>query len=361
MKYGESSHAVGIDISDGSLELANIQERRDGVPVLIDYARVTLPEHVIVHGRIQDEPLLDEALEELLDQTSLELRNVSVCTALPDSQIITKILPLPKSPEIPSFDSLHQSAQLLYKSLNFRIEDPVLQWTFHELPDTSGELTLFATAADAVHQWERFFKKEGMDLLSLEMESLALQRAFIQKIPHNESIALIDFGFRMTIISIVDASGLRYSHTIDQGGFDLTTAIARTTSAKLDTAERLKISVGLTNRADKPLHALITKNIDDLLHLIHASLQDFGGAVDSIIITGGGARLRGIRAETEHVLKIPTKRGIPWFSQVHQVKGQLNSTQIETTKMPLYAGALGLALRGMNRYTLAKGINFIDE
>ncbi len=361
MKRELITHAIGIDISDGSLELANVQERRDGLPVLTEFARVILPEHAIVHGRIQDPVLLTEALGELLEKTAIDPQTTAVCTALPDAQILTKILPLPHTGPMPSYDSLHRSAEILYRRMHYRIPNPLLRWSYRELPDTTGELTLFTTSKDHVKQWELFFKKAGITLVAVEMESLALQRSLIKQMHTGELIAIIDFGYRMTTVSVTDRSGLRYSHTIDQGGLDLTKLVAAATHTSFDEAERLKIHVGLTGSGTQELHTVLKKEIGALLAQLSASLADFGQVITKIIITGGGARLRGIRTATEHTLGVPTKRGTPWFSDMHTTKGQLGSSSMTNSQEMYYAGALGLAARGMNRYTLAKGINFMES
>jgi type IV pilus assembly protein PilM len=361
MRLDRITHAIGIDISDGSLELANVQERRDTVPILTEYARVVLPEHVIVHGQIQDQSVLRDALAELMDKATLDPRTLAVCTALPDAQIVTKILPLPMSPAMPSYDALHRSATILYRSLKYRIPNPILRWTYRELPDTSGELTLFVARKDAVRQWHHFFKEAGISLVSIEMESLAIHRSLINKIHAGEAIILIDFGYRMTTLSVTDRTGLRYSHTIDQGGHDLTKLIAATMNVSLSQAEKLKVSVGLVGSGDEKLHALLSDEVSRLLKRISDSLTEYGQPITSVIITGGGARLRGIRTATEKHLVLATKRGIPWFSNLHTSKGQLGSSSLTVSEGQYYAGALGLAVRGMNRYTLAKGINFIES
>src|SRR3990167_1884069 len=87
-------HAIGIDIADSSLELVNIETLKDGNLAINEHARVTLPSRTIVHGTIRDDRDLDAALTQLFIRAHLDPRGVSVVSALPDSQVLVKALPL---------------------------------------------------------------------------------------------------------------------------------------------------------------------------------------------------------------------------------------------------------------------------
>jgi Tfp pilus assembly PilM family ATPase len=198
-----------------------------------------------------------------------------------------------------------------------------------------------------------------MRLIVIEMGSLALERSLVQKVHHGETIAIIDFGFRMTNLSVFDRTGLRYTHTIDIGGSDVTHALMRALSCSKEEAERLKLAVGLTGSGTQEVHDALRSSIDELLNQLSASMTTFKQPISKVLITGGGARLRGIRTAAQAAFGMTVHRGIPWLSPTHANKGHLGSATLDQSQASYYATALGLALRGMNRYTLSKGINFL--
>src|SRR3989344_3513194 len=110
-------HAIGIDISDGSLELVNLGESRSHMMLIKEHARVVIPDNVIVHGIIRDERALRTALKHLLAKAKLHDDRFFVVTALPDVQVITKSIPLESGHGKHSYDALDAMARHAYVSL----------------------------------------------------------------------------------------------------------------------------------------------------------------------------------------------------------------------------------------------------
>src|SRR3989344_5101082 len=84
---------IGIDISDGSLELAYIPIGDDSIHA-VTLSHVVLPDHVIVHGLIHDETHLIQAMRQLYAEAGLETHTLPIAIALPDPQVTVTSVPV---------------------------------------------------------------------------------------------------------------------------------------------------------------------------------------------------------------------------------------------------------------------------
>src|SRR3989344_4146780 len=352
-------HAVGIDISDGSLELINLGEHRDGNLTLHDVARVELDPETIVHGIINDTKWLRSALSELLAQKKMDPRNLNVVSALPDNQVIVKTIPLHGIEHATSYEALDTLAHSLASSLNLKIKRPIIRWKYNAHSHGGEELLLFTTDARYVQQWRTFFKRGGMNLVALEMESLALGRALIQKCAHDENIGIIDFGYRHTSLSIFDYSGLRHSFSIEGGGHALTALLARHLELSFADAEKLKIKTKLTKRDGSGASVVMQEHLTAILQGVHESILACRLPLKKIFITGGGAHIGDIETLTESIIGFTVLQGTLWIHPMRRKNISLADHSSLELEDDLFAGAMGLAIRGHSRFAIRKGVNFL--
>lgn len=349
-------HAIGIDISDGSLELVDVREHRDGTLAIHDYTRTLLPSDVIVHGIIKKEQALTASLLSSLKTLHMRPDALQVITALPDSQIIVKTLPLAGITQDRSYENLEHLAYHLYNQLGYQINKPLIQWQYNVMKKKGvEELVVYITSKSYVDQWRAFFLKHHMRLAILEMESLALSRALIERCAFDEKVAIIDLGFRNTSLSFIEHCGLRYSRSIPEGGWSITLAIAHTVGCSLDDAERIKLAA--TKSAE--VSDIIMKTMEKILGSLAENVPLDARPVSRIILTGGGAQGLKTKEMIERRLGSNASLGEVWLHPIRQKNIQLKHPRLTPLEQQLYAGAIGLAIRGSSLLHQRRGINFI--
>ena len=355
-------HAIGIDISDGSLELINISEYQEGNLSIDEHARVTLPDHTIIHGAISDKKSLDHAFDELIRKAQLEKKEVNaVISALPDSQVLLKTIPLSNIPHDTTLKYLDSIARDAFQELNVNIEKPVIQWRY--IPknrDGGQELILYIANQQLVNEWRDYFERHHMHLVGLEMESLAVARSLIQRSARDEITVIIDFGYRETNLSVIDETGLRYSHSIDQGGFTITHTVAEKLNKTAEGAEKLVRTVGTNVKANKDVGSIIRLLVKGIAQLFSEGLPKEYSKPKKIIVTGGGALIPGVKNIIEEIFGVKTVSVSPWILANKQKNIHLKHTKLNKNDHHLYTGAIGLALRGTNLSSSWKSINFIS-
>jgi len=350
--------ALGLDISDGSLELVHCTRDPRGSIIIETYNRGVLTDNTIIHGLIHDSEALSQSLFSLYAQAQIKPDELPVITALPDAQIITKSITI-NSPSTPTFEELNHIALESAKSFEYPIKNPKTVWKYAPFTNQSGRLVFYTTEKDWISQWSSFFKKHHIKLAAIEMESLALQRSLIPTIKQAETIALLDFGFRTTSLSLYDSAGMTFSHSIELGGLHMTSLIAGNLHISVEEAETYKASGGLHSKAYKEASKIIEQKINQITGQLSLKETVNNSNVKELIITGGGANLPGLKAYLVKLLDTKVRFGI--LSTAGSKSSNLSRrVDFNTSDEQLYAGATGLALRGIDQFSISEGINFIE-
>jgi len=115
----------------------------------------------------------------------------------------------------------------------------------------------------------------------------------------NESVALVDIGFKQTSICVLDAGDLALMRVVNIGGDKLTTGLAETMSISYAEAEGIKIGMA------PEVMSSLEMQVQPLGRELRASLDFFehqnDRAVSEVYVSGGSARsemiLEILRAE----------------------------------------------------------------
>ena len=198
-----------------------------------------------------------------------------------------------------------------------------------------------------------------MNLAALEMESLALGRALIHKCAHDESIGIIDFGYRQASLSIFDYSGLRHSLSIEGGGHALTALLSRHLELSFAKAEKLKVRTVLSAKDGSGASVVMNEYLTATVQSIHESILACRLPLKKIFITGGGAHIGGLKELTEHIIGFTVLHGTLWIQPTKRKNISLADHASLDLEEDLFAGAMGLAIRGHSRYAIRKGVNFV--
>ena len=131
---------------------------------------------------------------------------------------------------------------------------------------------------------------------------------------------IVDIGHRHTLVCIVDGETLLFARAIPRGGEDVTLAIEEAFKMAPEDAERAKheqaFLLGTGEAAASPAHRKVDQAVRDgvraLVRELRQTLAAYragGGAQPhKLLLTGGGARLRGLPEHLEVELGLPAAR-----------------------------------------------------
>jgi len=237
------------------------------------------------------------------------------------------------------------------------VEDPIGMAGGRLEVDThiiTGGTSFIANVLKCVH-------RAGLEAAGLVFEPLASSAATLLPEEKQVGVVLLDIGGGTTDIAVYSGGGAIFTSTLPIGGNILTNDISlglKTTAAE---AEQIKRAYGiaagddtgvsfpvkaLDGRSTKDatssqLRAIVVPRVLETLQMARAKIvenvpRDL--VLAEVVLTGGGAHLRGIDGIAEDVFGLPVRVGLP-----SAIAG-LN----EAMKQPEYATAIGLVLFGPN-------------
>jgi cell division protein FtsA len=203
--------------------------------------------------------------------------------------------------------------------------------------------------------------RAGIEPTAVVFEPLAAGEAVLLPEERNSGVVLLDIGGGTTDIAVYWGGGVYHTWTVPVGGNIVTNDIALGLKTSFQEAENIKHAFGTANLAvdlgDETfevkalsgrtsraasksfLRQIIVARMTEIFKLVRANLaQNCPPEVmlAELVLTGGGAELRGLDALAADFFDLPSRIGVPMHV------GGLT----DTIKHPAYATAVGLALFG---------------
>ncbi|MCK4454298.1 type IV pilus assembly protein PilM [Candidatus Parcubacteria bacterium] len=365
--------AFGIDMSDLSIRIVKLKKKGDGLS-LASFSQTGIKPGIIRKGIIRNEPGLVKLIRKTMSSVKGEkIKTNYVIVSLPEEKAFLQIIKMPKmeKEEIESairFEAENYIPVPLHKVyLDFQIIPPLSS------KQSYLEVLIAAMPKEIVDGYVSCFKKAGLQIKALEVDSISIARALIKQGKSSEPILLIDLGATRTGFIIFKNNSLRFTSSIPISGQKFTEAVSRALEIDINKAEKLKIKYGLKGperirlkakknekrfkkeiiceeRVFEALIPILTDLIEQTKayldyyqsHEFSNHLPKNGKRVERIILCGDGANLKGLSKFLSLELKTLTQAGNPWINISKEIEMSLEESLKYTT-------AIGLALRGIKK------------
>jgi len=205
------------------------------------------------------------------------------------------------------------------------------------------EVLLIAAKKDSLNRMVNLVEMAGLTPLSVETEVLALIKCLTSN--QKQANLVIDLGNKSSDMMIIYEDNLKFVRTLNTGGEALTRALAQALNMDLAQAEQYKVSYGIDQ---SQLEGQVAKSLLSAFNIIteeiKKSLAFFSQKqpetkVRSIILTGGGAELKGISAYLAKLFNLEVFVFNPFDKFIKE--GQFP----EILGKPRFTVAAGLAMR----------------
>lgn len=213
-------------------------------------------------------------------------------------------------------------------------------------PEVKKNIKILLTAApkNLVERYIRIFKGTQLEFLSLETESLALERSLIGGDP--TPIMVVDIGALTSDIAIFEKGIPVLNRSVDVGGLTLTHGIASRLQVSFERAEQFKRDIGFTpsreNSILRTIEATFSPLINELKYCFDLYLSQEGSSrIEKIILTGGSSFLPNFDSYLSRLLDIKVYIGDPWARVIYPVELKPVLEEIG----PRFSVAIGLAMR----------------
>lgn len=354
--------SVGIDISDHSIEVLQINKDRE----ILAFGRGTLDDSVIENGDILNPAKLQQALNSLFEEINLYPKKAAL--NIPESRAYIHRL------DIPAHISQENIRDEVKKAAEAKIiaDLDLMYWdyeilTANEKNTTKGTIqggsqVLFVGVPQKIIEGLVHTLSEiHVEVVILEIESMSLYRALPpadQKKTKRGSSMIIDLGARKTGISIFDANGtLNHSQTIPIAGNYFTKKISENNKVDMVTAEKMKKAFGFRTDMKENLVLMTLKKcaseiVGEVASAIAAYETNTKDTIQTITIAGGTAMLPGLDTFISEGIGREILTGKP----LQQLQETEISHQIQSI---FFSDVVGLALRGFE--SSKTQINLIEQ
>jgi type IV pilus assembly protein PilM len=352
--------AFGLDISDLSLKFLMLRKERNKFSV-VSFGESQIEPGIIEGGEVKDE----EKLAKIVKEATKKVKTKYVVACLPEEKAFLQVIKMP----IMSEEDLKSA--IVFEAENYiplpvnevYLDCEIVPPVYNHLDHL--DVLLAAIPKRTVDPYLRALKKAGLKPIAFEIESLAIARALIKNQTTTYSVLIIDLGATRTSFIIFAGKSVRFTTSIPVSGIHFTELIAKNLKISFEKAEKLKIVHGLKEGLKiklgekttlekvkgKIFEALIPALVDLVqqikkyidyyqTHAYLSGLPPNGKKIHKVILSGGGANLKGLKEFLELELKIPVEMGNPWIN-VGEVKN------FPKEKSLSFATAVGLTLRGI--------------
>ena len=344
-----AKNIVGVDISSGGIRAVEVRDSTGARPTVVKFDSIPLPEGAVLRGEVVEVATVVTALRQLWSHGAFTSKDVVL--GIGNHRVLARDLTVPK-----------MSIERIRESLPFQVQDllpvPVEQALLDFYPVSEGNSDqgavinglLVAAVKESVDTNVRAVELAGLNPVEVDLIPFALCRVLLRGSSRRGLVAVIDVGSNTSTVVVARDGVPEFVRIISAGGQDLTDAIRSEAMLTSEQAEAAKLALGLSTVgvpvAQQPIVEVIYKVAGELLNSLRNTLTYFVGAHDKqpisqIILTGGGAKLRGFAQALQDGTHIPIVIADP-FGLV-AVDRRLSATTSSATSDATCV-ALGLAL-----------------
>ncbi len=339
----------GLDIGSHSIKAVQLSGSLDR-PVFVGAGQIETPTSAASQLTVGD----DESIEAVANSIKTLHKEAhfgtdKVVTALPESQIFTRVVELPsmKPNEIKSAVSWEAEQYVPIPMNEVRLDWQVLG----KASSGKTEVLLVAAPNSLIERFLKILRTAGLTPLSLETEVTSVVRSLVQRIEGAPTTMVVSIGASTTDLSIVSTGSISFTRSIGTGGGALARGVAQELGFELDQATEYMKTYGLdptslegkVMQAIKPIFDVIVSEIRRVLAYYVTKHPEL--PVKRVVVTGGTAKLPGLVIYLAEALGIEVQVGNPW--EGISLPGSISKKLV--SEATSYAVAVGLALKEGNK------------
>lgn len=311
---------VGIDIGHHAIKAVQVDRAGSGFKISrIGWVRT--PEESVKEGVVIDATAVGMAIKQLLRESHISA--TAACIAVAGGSVVVRTVRIPKMPEATLRKSIKYEAGRYVPS---SVEDSYIEFEIvGDADENQMDVLIVAAPKDIVESRIKACEAAGLDVEIVDVEAFAAYRALLESDPSNayqgKTVAIVDIGGSTTSMSVITDGAFSMARSLSQGGRTWTDALKNYFRLSEEDAESGKAQLDLSEltsdeqpRENPPLR-VVQPLIDDLIREVRRSLNYFqsqaqegggGKAVDTVVLSGGAAKLPGLANYFAHKLGIPT-------------------------------------------------------
>ncbi len=347
--------SVGVDIGHSTIKVVQVDKSGAGWKI-VKVGTAPTPPEVMRDGNVTNPEELGAAIKQAMKEGHIHSGHAVIAAA--GGATFVRTVPFPKmSPNLLRDSVKFEAGRYVPGSVE---ESYVEAEIVGPLSDTQMNVLLASAPKDLVAGRIAACREAGLHVDIVDLETFAAFRTLVETDPSRsageESYMFLNIGGSSTSVTVIDKGVFVMNRTMPSGGNTLTEALKQAFKLETVDAEAGKTVLDLRELlagtvVENPPLKVMASQVDDLVREIRRSMnylqtqnQQAEGTppveIKEIILTGGGAKLRGLDAY------LSAKLGLPVHALgVFDNKNIINAGGAEDSGLDLTIAA-GLAIRG---------------
>lgn len=312
------SVVIGLDIGTTHVRAAEVESGGSAGPRLVRYAAVPLPLGAVRDGEVAEPATVASSLRRLWQEGRFSSRDVAI--GIGNQRVLVRELELPAMPMAQIRASLpFQVQEMLPVAVDDALLDyyPVDQFAGQNGPAVRG--LLVAATKDTVSSNVVAVEAAGLRPIAVDLNAFALVRSLAASAAVSRTTAIVDIGARVSTVVIVDDGRPQLVRILPSGGQDVTDAVAAAIDVSWPEAERIKRETGVGLQVHESLAAAaqtvnaVTRTLVDSIRntFVYYASNHPGRAAESVVLSGGMARMPGLGQFLSSASRLPVSLGQP--------------------------------------------------
>lgn len=345
---------VGVDIGTSSIKVVQLK-RKNGKAVLETYGALALGPYASLDvGAVTNLPddKLSAALADVVRESGVTTHEGGF--SIPATASLIFVIELPAGIDEKEFANIIPTEARKY--IPVPITEVVLDyWVIPKREEALGdptaqggpaktEVLVAAIHNETISKYKEIVKKTDLATGFFEIEVFSgIRSTFAHEL---SPVMLLDVGASRTKVVIVEYGVVKAFHIINRGSQDITIALSKSLSIPFAKAEEMKREFGLFGSSlDKNVAEISKLSVDYILNESQSAIlgyeRKYQKSVSKVILTGGGAQLKGFFEAARTSFACEVELGNPFG----KVEAPAFLENVLKTTGPEFSIAIGLALR----------------
>jgi type IV pilus assembly protein PilM len=359
---GKKKHFIGIDFGTSSIKVVELSYR-DQKAFLENYGVVDL--NWASQGNEKNdgksatyEQKLRTALGEAIKKMQLS-SGTDAYVSIPGFSGLITIIELPEMKE----EELAKAIQFeAHKYIPSSLDEIAMSWEVVDRPHKNSlmgspeqqkqtvkkvKVLLVAAPKKEIERYDRLVTGLDFSVNAIELETFSIARALVGE--EQGTYLVIDIGSRATNMILIENGIIQANRNIDAGGNEVTISISDGMNISKQRAEIFKKGdKDLLNGEESPIVIPVLELIaGESQRILNAYREKNREAkIDSVILSGGTSRMKGLEEYLSKQLGMKVSKGDPWKKIMIEAEVEPLTKELGSS----FSVAIGLALRGMEEY-----------
>ncbi len=347
-----SSKAFGVDFNGRTLRI--MQLKKDGKnKKMSGWVEKRIPQGIMESMLIVKKDEFKTFFIDTLKQSKGRIKGSRVIVSIPENKVFTRIIKIPLMDEREAEESVRFETEA---NIPISVDEAYFDWQIVQKRKEDMDILIVASPMKIIDNYLESFEVAGYQVVAFEPKSISTGRSVIDS-SDEEHVLVVDMGLENTSFAIYERGFPIFTSSGSVSGKMLTDMIMKNKGLAIEKAESYKVKIGLGSTPEEKqesfaiLEPVLITFVDEIKRALNffnetLAIQRSDASnnklkINKIILTGGGANLKGLSSYLSINLQETIEQSNPWIN----VRFKEDVPPVSKEDSQGFSTVIGLALR----------------